>query len=159
MLTDKEFEKKYARQKDMVFRIAFTYMKNQQESEDIMQEVFLKLYTAEQSFDSGEHEKRWLIRVTVNLCKNHLKSFWHSHRGELKEWQPAAENLETQEVIKEVLRLPEKYKIVIYLFYVEGYKVREIGEILNEKESTIKMRLKKGRELLRMECIGKEVLQ
>lgn len=158
MLTSKEFELKYDTYKDTVFRIAFTYLKNQAESEDVMQEVFLKLYTAAPDFEGEEHEKRWLIRVTVNLCKNQLKSFWRSHRGEIENLEQIADQPMDREILQEVLALPEKYKAVIYLFYVEGYKSREIAEILGEKDSTVKMRLKKGRELLRMEHRGKEVL-
>lgn len=158
MLTSKEFELKYDTYKDIVFRIAFTYLKNQAESEDVMQEVFLKLYTAAPDFEGEEHEKRWLIRVTVNLCKNQLKSFWRSHLGEIENLEQIADQPMDREILQEVLALPEKYKAVIYLFYVEGYKSREIAEILGEKDSTVKMRLKKGRELLRMEHRGKEVL-
>lgn len=91
MLTSKEFELKYDTYKDTVFRIAFTYLKNQAESEDVMQEVFLKLYTAAPDFEGEEHEKRWLIRVTVNLCKNQLKSFWRSHRGEIENLEQIAD--------------------------------------------------------------------
>lgn len=157
MLTRKEFEEKYGQYKQTVFRIAFTYLKNPQECEDVMQDVFLKFYTAAPQFESEEHEKRWLIRVTVNLCKNQLKSSWKSKRGELGDLTQIADNSLDREVLEEILNLPEKNKIVIYLHYVEGYRVREIAEILGEKESTIKMRLKKGRELLRMEIQGEEV--
>lgn len=158
MQTRNDFEIKYEKYKTTVFRIAFTYLKNQQECEDMLQDVFIKLFTAAPQFESEEHEKRWLIRVTVNLCKNQLKTSWNSRRGEMDELEQIADSSLNREILEEILSLPEKNKIVIYLFYVEGYKCREIAEILKENESTIKMRLKKGRELLRMEIQGKEVM-
>ncbi len=153
-----EFEAIYERNKDTVFRIAFTYMKNRQESEDVLQEVFLKLYTAEPVFDSKEHERRWLIRVTVNLCKNRLKLFWNTKRCSLDEIGELADRQDDREIIAAVLGLPEKYRSVVYLHYVEGYRCREIAELLSLKESTVKMRLKRGRELLKLQWEGEEVL-
>lgn len=145
------FNEKYSLYKTMLFRIAFTYMKNTEDCEDILQEVFLKLLTNTSEFASQEHEKRWLIRVTVNLCKNHMKSFWNSKRTSMEELQEFTMNMEELEIMQDILALPKKYKIVIYLHYVEGYKCMEIADIMHLKESTVKMRLKKGRELLKIQ--------
>lgn len=152
-----EFEEKYKQYKAIIYRIAFTYLKNNEECEDAMQEVFLKLLLSAPSFESSEHEKRWLIRVTVNYCKNNLKLFWNSRRGAMEEIQQLPADSEEKLILEEILNLPEKFKIVIYLYYVEGYKCAEIAEILDLRESAVKMRLKKGRELLKIEWEKKEV--
>lgn len=144
------FDEKYALYKTMLFRIAFTYLKNKEDCEDVLQEVFLKLLTNKKVFENEEHEKRWLIRVTINLCKNQLKSFWHQKKTDFDELLDFAEDSNDLDIISEVLELPEKYKAVIYLYYVDDYKCREIAAILQLKESTVKMRLKKGRELLKL---------
>ncbi len=79
-MSTQEFEQKYYRYKDLLFRIIFTYVKNHSDAQDILQEVFTKLYCSNQTFETYEHEKRWLIRISVNLSKNHLKSFWNRKR-------------------------------------------------------------------------------
>ena len=157
-MNDSRFEAIYYRHKDTVYRIAFTYMKNRQESEDVLQDVFLKLYTSAPAFDGDEHERRWLIRVTVNQCKNRLQLYWHTKRCSLEQMGDIADSPDDREVIAAVLELPEKPRIAVYLYYVEGYKCREIAEILQIKESTVKMRLKRGRELLRLQWNGEEVM-
>ena len=151
MLTNWEFEKKYFLNKDMVYRIAFTYMKNAQESEDILQEVFLKLYMREGAFESEEHEKRWLIKVTTNLCKDKLGLFWNKRRCDFDGLEQLADKGEERSVIQDIVSLPEKYRIAIYLHYVEGYQCKEIAEILGKSESAVKMRLKRGKEMLKNE--------
>lgn len=142
------FEQKYHLYKNLIFHIAFTYVKNKEDCEDIIQEVFIKYMWNRQEFEDDEHEKRWLIKVTVNQCKNFLKLFWNKNKVIMEDFEKLNLSTENQDILLEVMSLPRKYKIVIYLHYYEGYKCREIGEILDQKESTIKMRLKKGRELL-----------
>lgn len=157
MMDIQKFEEEYRNYKMTVYRIAFSYMKNREECEDVLQEVFLKLLTTAPDFESQEHMKRWLIRVTVNQCKNSLKSFWRNNRCSIEDISQLPATEEEKEILTEVLALPEKFKIVIYLYYVEGYKCREIGEILDLKESAVKMRLKKGRELLKLQWEREEV--
>ena len=156
-MSTRDFEEKYNAYKTTVYRIAFTYLKSNEECEDAMQEVFLKLLLSAPSFESAEHEKRWLIRVTVNYCKNNLKLFWNSHRAAMEEINQLPADSEEKAILEEILNLPEKFKIVIYLYYVEGYKCTEVAEILDMKESTVKMRLKKGRELLKVQWEKEEV--
>ena len=153
----REFEEKYDQYKTVIYRIAFTYLKNNEECEDAMQEVFLKYLLSAPAFESTEHEKRWLIRVTVNYCKNNLKLFWNSRRGASEEIAQLPADNEEKAILEEIFNLPEKFKIVIYLYYVEGYKCAEIAEILGMKESAVKMRLKKGRELLKIQWEKGEV--
>lgn len=151
-----DFEKIYERYKTTLYRIAFTYLKNNADVEDVLQEVFLKrLYQAPQ-FESEEHETHWMIRITVNLCKNTLKSFWKRNVDGIDEL-PELENMlvghrndRKREVLEEVMKLPAKQRITIYLHYYEGYSCKEIANILACKESAVKMRLKKGRDLLKI---------
>lgn len=144
---------KYA---DTVQRICFCYLKNQADTEDVFQTVFLKYMLSDQRFDSEEHEKAWLLRVAINACKDQLKSFFHRRMVPLE----AIAELETEiseeqgEVLEAVLSLPRKYKDVIYLHYYEGYSAVEIGKILNKKENTIYSLLSRGRGLLREKLGG-----
>lgn len=152
-MSAQDFERIYEKYKNMLFRIAFTMLKNCEDAEDILQEVFIKRVYHAPVFETEEHEKRWLIRVTVNLCKNHLMSFWYRNRTEIdaiedmESWQ-----LDSEEklLLQEVMLLPEKQRIAIYLHYFEGYSCKEIAQMLGSRESTVKMRLKKGRELLKL---------
>lgn len=154
-LSTQEFDEIYGRYKNMLYRIGFTYLKNPEDVSDLLQEVFIKRLYHAPNFTTKEHEKRWLIRVTVNLAKNQLKSFWKRNMTsseELFETQESSNwhwNKNEKSVYEEVMNLPEKQRISIYLHYFEGYTCKEIAEILNCKESAVKMRLKKGRELLK----------
>lgn len=156
-----EFEIMYDKYKNLLYRIAFTYLKGNQDIEDVLQEVFIKRMYHAPKFQSEEHEKRWLIRITVNHCKNQVSSFWKKNvftsenTTELLETDQYGFNTEESELFSAVKSLHEKYRITIYLYYYEGYKCREIAEILKCKDSTVKMRLKKGRELLKSD-LGEE---
>ena len=146
------FESKYEQYKNTLFRIAFTYLKNTEDCEDVIQEVFIKYLSSSPEFYNEEHEKRWLIRVTVNKCKNHLDLFWNKNRANTDSLEMFNVSPKEEDLLSEVMALPDRYKAVIYLHYIEGYKVNEIAQILKIGSSAVKMRLKKGRELLRMEC-------
>lgn len=152
-LSTQEFEESYYNYKDLLFRIAFTYLKTRENTEDILQEVFAKLLYESPEFASEEHKKRWLIRVTVNLCKNEVKQYWNRNCIGIEAADYEQMHLDRREetLLDEVLALPEKCKAPMILYYYEGYHVREIAEILNCGESAVKMRLKKGRELLKLE--------
>jgi len=150
-LSDNLILEKYNRYKTMLFQIAFSYLGNKHDCEDVLQEAFIKLYYQAPDFEDSEDEKRWLIRVTINLCKNHLKSFWHRKRISIEGLDEYAYTQEEKAVMSEIIRLPEKYKLVIQLYYIVGYKISEIAEIINLTESAVKMRLKRARELLRVE--------
>lgn len=133
---------------DTVYRVAYNFVKAHADSEDIVQETFLKLYRLDKGFESEEHVKAWLIRVAANLAKNHIKSPSRSRQAELDENIPAPET-EDNELHAAMQSLPEKYGIVIYLFYFEGYGTREIASMLRITESNVKARLKRGREKLK----------
>lgn len=149
---EQRFDDVYGKYKNMIYRIGFAYLKNEADVADLMQEVFIKWLIQSPDFESEEHEKRWLIRVAVNLAKNQVKSFWRNKVT----WIEDAEECEgwkfnntERELYAEVMRLPEKQKIAIYLHYFEGYTCREIAQILQCGESAVKMRLKKAREVLK----------
>lgn len=131
-----------------LLRIAFTYMRNTSDAEDIVQDVFLSLCANPQTFDSPEHEKAWLIRCTINRCKNQLTSC------SFKKTQPLDENLsvlpeEESAVLIAMMRLPAKYRTVLHLHYYEDYSIQEIAKLLEKKPATIGTWLARGRDKLR----------
>jgi RNA polymerase sigma-70 factor (ECF subfamily) len=133
---------------DTLIRISYTYLKNMSDSEDLVQEVFLKLFEKMPSFESREHEKAWLIRVTVNLCKNRLKTAWFRKTVPLDE-EALGFTPEESSVMSTVLGLPSKYRSVVLLYYFEGYSIAEIADILGQKESTTGSQLDRARKLLK----------
>ncbi len=140
---------------DMVLRLCTVYLKNSSDAEDIFQTVFLKYALYSKNFESREHEKAWLIRVTVNACKDLLKSFFHSRTISMEELTAYAPEA-TQEqylVLEAVWSLPKQYRDVIYLHYYEGYSAPEIAGILKRNPNTVYTHLHKGKELLR-EALG-----
>lgn len=138
---------------DMVYRIALTRCTNKENAEDVYQDVFLKFSEKMPKFENKEHEKAWFIRVTINLTKNLYNSAWNKKVGELDE-NIVFETPEENEVFTEVLSLPQNYKTVIYLFYYEGYKIKEISEILKTSENTVKTWLSRGRDTLKEKIEG-----
>lgn len=136
-----------------VYRLAMVYLGRPADAEDVTQEVFLRLYCRAPVFADGEHQKRWLLRVTANLCRDQLRSFWRKRVTALDDALPAASPAE-QEALTAVMALPEQYRLPIHLHYYEGYSVAEIAEVLKLGQSAVKMRLKRGRELLRPELEG-----
>ncbi len=133
---------------DLLLRVAFTYMKNISDAEDMVQEAFLKLVQDHPSFESDEHKKAWLIRVTINLCKNRLKSAWFRKTEPIYDTTLSFSD-EEKFVMNAVMELPSKYRSVILLYYHEGYSIREISNILDIKESTISSQLQRARAQLK----------
>ena len=131
-----------------LYRTAIAIVGSKAEAEDIVHDAFIKMLENPQSFASPDHEAAWLIRVTVNLCKNRLRSHWWKGRVPLLDSHPA-QNSHQQEVMEAVLGLPSKYRGVIHLFYYEGYSTKEIAEITQQKESTVRQQLTRARRLLK----------
>ena len=138
---------------DMVYRIALTRCGIVENAEDVFQEVFMKLAEKNPKFESKEHEKAWLIRVTINLTKNINNSAWNRKIVTLDE-NIEFETKEQEDIFSIVCSLPKDYKTVIYLSYYEGYKVKEISEILKKSEGTIKTWLFRAREMLKQNLEG-----
>ena len=147
-LTIDEIIDKYA---DMVYRIALTQMKNVDDAQDIFQEVFLRLVKHMDQLETEEHIKAWLIRVTINCSKTNLMSAWRKHTVALEEEQNqiAFETKEQSDLYEQIQKLQKKYRTVLYLFYYEELSVREISEITNQKETTIKSQLSRARNMLK----------
>ncbi len=149
---------KYA---DMVWRICCYHLKNHADAEDVFQTVFLKYMMKENAFCDREHEKAWLLRVTINACKDYLKSFFRRNVVSLEGLKEMEAQMPGQhrEVLEAVLSLPGKYKDVIYLHYYEGYSAAEIGRILGKKENTVYSLLSRGRGILKEKLGGDGFVQ
>ncbi|MDD2362838.1 MAG: sigma-70 family RNA polymerase sigma factor [Oscillospiraceae bacterium] len=139
---------------NMVRRICFMYLHNREDVEDVFQEVFLKLLQSNITFQSEEHEKAWLCRITINKCKDVSKSFWRKNTESIEDKEIPFEDREESGVLQAVLSLPKRFKEVVYLFYYEGYTAKEIAKILNQKENTVYSNLHRARELLKHELGG-----
>ena len=146
-------EEVVGRYQGMITRIAFHYVKNHHDADDICQEAFIRWVTKRPAFRDGEQEKAWMIRVAVNLCKNHLKTAWFRKTAPLDEGLSLAAP-EKSGILHEVLALPDKYKAVIYLHYYEGYKTEEIARILKKKHGTVLAHLSRARQILKRELSG-----
>lgn len=131
-----------------VFRVAYSFVKNCADAEDITQEAFLKLYKSSESFNSDENVKAWLIRVTSNIAKNHLSSAWYRRKAALTD-DIALKSEEDYALLEALNALDKNYRTVIYLHYYEGYSVKEAASLLGISESNAKARLKRGRDKLR----------
>jgi len=136
------------RHMDKLFRTALAILGRKADAEDIVQDAFVKLVEHSPHFESVEHETAWLMRVTINLCKSRLRSHWWRKTVELLDIYPAADN-EQYELVDTVSNLPSKYRVVIHLFYYEGYTTQEIADITRQKESTIRQQLTRARRMLK----------
>lgn len=136
---------------DTVRRICFVHLKSIDDTEDIFQEVFLKYALRSADFEDAAHEKAWLIRVTINACRDLLKNAFRNKVVSLEELVdlPAAQQDEYSEVLEAVLRLNAKYRDVVYLHYYEGYSAAEIGAILRKNVNTVYTLLARAREQLK----------
>ena len=145
MRTAEEIVMKY---ENLLYRTALSITGNREDALDMVQETLIRWITKRPEFESDEHEKAWLLRVVINLSRNLVKSAAHRTSCELLDIYPA-ETREEESLIQEVMKLPEKIREVIYLYYYEEYNSREIGEILGENVSTVRTRLSRGRTLLK----------
>lgn len=146
---DAEFSRVFQQYRNTVFSIAFNYLKNTADANDVTQDVFVKYLRCEKPFNDEEHIKAWLIRVTINTAKSLLASSWFCKTEPIDEEITSNDNSEQSELLISVMKLPEKYRIVIHLFYYEGYSTKEISEILRINESTVRVRLMRAREKLK----------
>lgn len=135
---------------DMILRISYSYLKQTCDAEDICQTVFLKILTKNIRFDTPQHEKAYIIRTTVNTCKDHLKSGLFRKTVPLDDAKMiAAPQVPDFPILEALKALPDKYRVPIYLYYYEDYSAREIGQILGKSEGNITTCLSRGRKKLR----------
>lgn len=140
---------------DMILRISFMYLKQTCDAEDICQDIFLKLLSGEYTFDSPAHEKSWIIRTTINACKDHLRTaFWKRSQTIDAILENPAPNASESELLDLVMSLPRNYRVSIYLYYYEGYQVKEIAAMYGKTENAISTYLRRGRQKLR-QMLGK----
>jgi len=134
---------------DLILRLSYTYLKSTQDAEDICQTVLMKLLTGEYHFESPGHEKAWIIRTTANACKDELRAFRRKSVELDKAGAIPAPAAPDNTVLEAVQSLPRKYREVIYLYYFEGYSIRETAGLLNRSESAVTAQLDRGRKKLR----------
>lgn len=150
--TDKEewFTQVYEKYVEEIYRLCFSFMKNQADTEDVVQETFLKLYRCKKEFETMEHIKAWLVVTASNHCKNILKHWWGKGKNiqDYVEMLGAEEN-PSNEMLELVMQLPDRYKTAVYLYYYEGYDSKQIARILHKPDSTIRTYLQKARKLLK----------
>lgn len=150
MLHQNEFQKAVLKHSDMVFRIAYSWLQNTDDANDVSQDVFMHLYLTDTAFESEEHLRNWLVRVTINQCKKIFRTPWNCREDiDLYLNQLACEKEDYQELYLAITKLDKKYRIPILLYYIEGYSTREIADILSIGENTVSTRLRRAREKLR----------
>lgn len=130
-----------------MFRLAFSYLKNREDSEDIVQEAFLRLYTSNIIFPAEENIKAWMIRVTINLCKDMLRS--NKRRTAEPVSDIPTEDKRQYELLDSIRSIKPEYASVIYLFYYEGYSVKEIARLQGISDSAVTTRLSRARKQLK----------
>lgn len=156
MRSEPEVNRAIERYSDTVRRLCMIHLKNHADTEDIFQTVFLKYALSSVLFENDEHEKAWVIRVTLNACKDLLKSFFRSHTVSLDDImeQPAKVSPDHREVLEAVLSLPAKHRDVVYLYYYEGYTAPEIGRVLGRNVNTVYTLLTRSRKMLQEKLKG-----
>ncbi len=146
----------------MVYRIAFSRLGSAHDAEDITQDVFLKYYHADMTYNDEEHRKAWLIRCAINCTKNLVTSAWYRHRASDEGLENMEENgdipgsdgdidkiEQKNAVMGAVMQLPEKYRTVIHLFYFEDMSVAQISKATGIREATVKSQLSRARDMLK----------
>ncbi|WP_291637983.1 sigma-70 family RNA polymerase sigma factor [Clostridium sp.] len=148
------FSEKYNLYGNILFRVCMVYLGNKEDVEEALQEAFIKLIYNCPKFNNNEHEKAWFIKITINICKDMLRSPWRKRVVKMENIETYYDNTSDIHIMEEILKLPIKYKGIIHLYYFEDYSVKEISEILKITESAVKMRLKRGRDILKIELEG-----
>lgn len=149
-MTEEEFNDDVEKYRSMLYRLAYSSTDDLSVCDDIVWEVFMKLYSRNKPFDSEEGKKAWLIRLTINRSHNHTRSFWQKNKAILSETvMDTAEQQDEIIALREALkRLKPIYREAVYLHYYEGYTAAETGKILGISETAVTTRLKRGREKL-----------
>ena len=153
--TGREIMEAYDRHVDTVYRICFSFMKNTADTEDMVQETFLRLLMHGKKFQSVNHEKAWLIVTASNLCKDALKKWWRRNESiDDCEKDLQTPPLQINETLEAILELPEDFKTVVYMYYYEGYSTKEIASFLRCPAATVRSRLSRARQQLKSKLGG-----
>lgn len=149
---EKDFAEVYEMYVDDIYRLCYSFMKNQMDAEDVVQETFIKYYHSGKHFESMAHRKAWLIVTASNRCKDVLKQWWRKRESfdDLHETL-SSDHPMIDEMMELVMKLPEKYKTAVYLYYYEGYDSAEIARLLHKPASTVRTYLQRARKLLKQE--------
>lgn len=160
-ISNEQFNKKYYQYKDMIYKISYTYVHNVYDADDIVQDVFMKYLNSNETFKTDDNEKYWLIRVTINTCKNFISSNWKkrvtfdedlnrfSNNESNYNSNYNIENNSKNKIFEIIETLSHKYKEVIILHYIEEMKVLEISKALKISESAVKKRLERARNMIK----------
>lgn len=149
IVTREKFQVVYSEYRNTVYSVILTRVRNVDDAQDLCQETFIKLLKCGVDFSNGDHLKAWLLRVAINLSLNHIRDNSHMSAEEISEEIPYYDRIVDNELLTVVAQLPEEYRTVIHLYYYDDYSTARIAEILDLKESTVRVRLKRGREKLR----------
>ncbi len=157
-IDDKEAGRLVNTYSDLILRLSYTYLKSTQDAEDICQTVFLKLLAAGKSFENPEHEKAWIIRTSVNACKDELRAFRRKAVPLAAAESAAAPEPPISDTLDAGMALPTKYREARYLFYYEGYSIKEIAGLLHRSEAAVSAQLSRGRKRLKL-ILGDEAYE
>lgn len=152
----KNFIETYNRHVDMVYRVCYSFMKNQTDTEDMVQETFLRLLSNQKKFADERHEKAWLIVTASNLCKDTLKKWWRTNEN-IEDYPDLPQKTNGSSAVMEaILSLSDDYKTVVYMYYYEGYSTAEIAQFLGCPDATVRSRLARARKQLQAMLGGAE---
>lgn len=152
----KNFIETYNRHVDMVYRVCYSFMKNQTDAEDMVQETFLRLLSNQKKFSDERHEKAWLIVTASNLCKDTLKKWWRTNEN-IEDYPDLPQKTNGSSAVMEaILSLSDDYKTAVYMYYYEGYSTAEIAQFLGCPDATVRSRLARARKQLQAMLGGAE---
>ena len=150
MSIEEDIRKVVLKYSDMLYKICIVILCNEQDVQDAIQDTFCRYLEKKPDFHNEEHEKAWLIRVATNICYDMIRFRIRHPKISIDELENSLVAPQQQETLKELLELPVRQKMVIYLHYVEGYRIKEIADILGITEGAVKMRLQRGREQMKL---------
>ncbi len=157
-MSEKEIRELVDKYSSLIFRISYCILSNAEDAKDVVQDTFLKYITKAPEFNDEEHRKAWLIKVSTNISKNMLMFHLRRETQSLDDIENIGICEDDFETFELIMNLPTKFKIVMTLYYVEGYRSKEIAEIIGISEEAVRKRLQKGRELLRIEIEKEQLL-
>ena len=146
MSMEKDIRGAVIKYSDMLYKICIVILCNEQDVQDAIQDTFCRYLEKMPDFCDEEHEKAWLIRVATNICRDMIRFRIRHPKVSIDELENSLAAPEQKQTLRELLELPVKQRMVIYLHYVEGYHIREIADILGITEGAVKMRMQRGRE-------------